>query len=730
MAFSQFAQNNFPRVASTLLVSALLCASGVAQVQNAKAGQILGSNDPGFTLRVNSDLVLTNVVVRDKKTGQIVRGLTAKDFTILENGKPQQIHTIDFQSVDAVTTPSEGTVSGASAAAVPVFDAKGSIDEKALENHRLIVLMFDLSSMEVEDLDRAIAAAQHYVNDQMQPADLVALVSYGTSPTVDQDFTSDKALLLRGLARYSGIEGQGLQAGGSGSTNGTADVGAAYTPDENEYNYINIDLKLYAIADIARSLERINAKKSLLFFSGGLTRTGIENQASLHAAVNAAVRANMSIYSADIRGLQALPPVGDSQTGSLQGNAAYSGAAVQNQLDSNFDSQETLSTIASDTGGKAFFDTNNFAPAFTRIQRDTAAYYMIGFRSSNPARDGKYRRLTIRVRRSGVKLEYRPGYFAPADFHHTTHEDRERELQQQLDSDLPATDLLVYLDAFYFRTGDDSFFVPVSLIVPGSQIPFTQKSEKDKATLDVIGVVKNHANVEVGNVRDTVKLKLSASQQVRQKNVQYTTGFTLAPGTYHLKFIVRENETGQMGSFEADITIPEYKKNALKLSSVVLSSQSLPFPKKSANPLVRDGVEWVPNVAHVFAANQHLYLLYEVYDPARAPAATPGKAKLPANDDANTPVRVLSSAEFLDGAKMVYATPLLEATRINLPQRDAVAFLLDVPLDKLPPGLYTCQVTVIDDAAGAFSFPRLALRVRPAGTETSSEHSSTPAKTL
>ena len=728
--FLQFAPNHCTRVASALLASLWLCASNAAQVQNAKAGQIVGSNGAGFTLRVNSDLVLTNVVVRDKKTGQIVRGLTAKDFTILENGKPQQIHTIDFQSVDAVTTPSEGTVSGASTPTAPVLDAKGNIDEKMLENHRLIVLMFDLSSMEVEDLDRALAAARHYVNDQMQPADLVALVSYGTSPSVDQDFTADKTLLLRGLARYSGIEGQGLQAGGSGSTNGTADVGAAYTPDENEYNYINIDLKLYAIADIARSLERINAKKSLLFFSGGLTRTGIENQASLHAAVNAAVRANMSIYSADIRGLQALPPVGDSQTGSLQGNAAYSGAAVQNQLDSNFDSQETLSTIASDTGGKAFFDTNNFAPAFTRIQHDTAAYYMIGFRSSNPARDGKFRRLTIRVRRRGVKVEYRPGYFAPADFRHTAHEDRERELQQQLDSDLPATDLLVYLDAFYFRTGDNSFFVPVSLIVPGSQIPFTQKSDKDKATLDVIGVVKNRANVEVGNVRDTVKLKLNASQQVRQKNVQYTTGFTLAPGTYHLKFIVRENETGQMGSFEADITIPEYKKNALKLSSVILSSQSIPYTKKSANPLVRDGVEWVPNVAHVFAANQQLYLLYEVYDPARAAAATPGNAKQHANTDATTPVRVLSSAEFLDGTRKVYATPLLEATRINLPQRDAVAFLLDVPLDKLPPGLYTCQVTVIDDAAGAFSFPRLALRVRPAGTETASKSLSTPAKTL
>ncbi len=718
----RFSPSRRPKAAFALL-AALLCSAPVAvqaQVQNAQAGQWSNKGGTGFTLHVNTDLVLTNVVVRDKKTGQIVSGLTAKDFTVLENGKPQQIRTLDYESVDAVTAPAEGTVSGTSATATPVFNARGGVDEKALENHRLIVLMFDLSSMEVEDLDRALAAARHYVNDQMQPADLVALVSYGTSPTVDQDFTADKTVLLRGLARYSGIEGQGLQAGGTGSTNGTADVGASYTPDENEYNYINIDLKLYAIADIAKSLERINAKKSLLFFSGGLTRTGIENQASLHAAVNAAVRANMSIYSADIRGLQALPPVGDSQTGSLQGNAAYSGAAVQNQLDSNFDSQETLSTMASDTGGKAFFDTNNFAPAFTRIQRDTAAYYMIGFRSSNLARDGKYRRLTIRVHRNGVRLEYRPGYFAPADFRHTTHEDRERELEAQLDSDLPATDLLVYLDAFYFRTGDNSFFVPISLIVPGSQIPFTQKSDKDKATLDVIGVVKNRANVEVGNVRDTVKLKLSASQQVRQKNVQYTTGFTLVPGTYHLKFIVRENETGQMGSFEADITIPEYKKNALKLSSVVLSSQSIPFAKKSIDPLVRDGVEWVPNVAHVFAANQHLYLLYEVYDPARAAAVKDGKVQPSAGDAAEVPVRVLSSAEFLDGTRKVYATPLLEATRINLPQRDAVSFLLDVPLDKLPPGLYTCQVTVIDDAAGAYAFPRLALRVRPAGTESAS----------
>ena len=712
-----------------LVVCGFLASSlAVAAKQNAATSGQPGTNANGtFTLKMRSDLVLTNIVVRDKKTGQIVRGLTQNDFTVLENGKPQRIQSFDYQSVDAVTNPDEGTVSG-QAALGAVLNTNGSVNQTALENRRLIVLMFDMTSMQVEDLDRAVAAAKKYVQNQMQPADLVALVSFATSVSVDQDFTSDKTLLLRGLDRYNGNEGQGLAAGGSGSTSGVADTSASYTPDENEYNYINVDLKLYAIADIAHSLERINAKKSLLFFSGGLTRTGIENQASLHAAVNAAVRANLSIYSADIRGLQALPPVGDSQTGSLQGNAAYSGAAVQNQLDSNFDSQETLSTLSTDTGGKAFFDTNNFAPAFQRIQRDTAAYYMLGFRSTNPARDGKYRRLTVRIHRSGVKLEYRPGYYAPADFRHTTSDDRERELDEQLNSDLPATDLLVYLDAFYFRTAEDSFFVPVSLIVPGSQIPFTQKSDQDKATLDVIGVVKNHANIEVGNVRDTVKLKLHTSQQARHKNIQYTTGFTLAPGTYHLKFVVRENETGQMGSFEADITVPDYKKSAVKLSSVVLSSQSVPFTKKSTNPLVRDGVQWIPNIAHVFSANQHLYLFYEVYDPARAKNAKDKAEKTGKQDSAEESVRVLGSAELLDGMKKVYETQMVTATRINLPQRDAAAFLFDVPLDKLAPGLYTCQVTAIDDAAGAFSFPRLALRVRPAGTASSTAANTATAK--
>jgi hypothetical protein len=235
-------------------------------------------------------------------------------------------------------------------------------------------------------------------------------------------------------------------------------------------------------------------------------------------------------------------------------------------------------------------------------------------------------------------------------------------------------------------------------------------------------------------VRDTVKLSVNQAQQVERKNIQYSTGFTLAPGCYQLKFVVRENQTGAMGSFETLINVPDLKKVPVKLSSVVLASQRTPVKdKNSTNPLDRDGVQWVPNVAHVFRQNQHLYLLYEVYDPTRekdAPAQAPSPG-LGRREDG--PVRVLTSMELLSGGVKVYETPVVTATSLNEPQRGAVAFQFDVPLTDLKPGTYVCQINVIDDAGGSFSFPRVAVRVlaapaaTPAATTTASV--STPAAT-
>jgi len=128
-------------------------------------------------------------------------------------------------------------------------------------------------------------------------------------------------------------------------------------------------------------------------------------------------------------------------------------------------------------------------------------------------------------------------------------------------------------------------------------------------------------------------------------------------------------------------------------------------PSKGDDPLVRNGQEYVPNISHVFRQDQHMYLLYEIYNPAREKAAAGAKENKSA-------VNLLGSLELIQGSTKVYETPIVQAKQINVESRDAVAFELDVPLNGLKPGQYLCQLNVIDDAAGSFAFPRFAMLVR------------------
>jgi len=213
----------------------------------------------------------------------------------------------------------------------------------------------------------------------------------------------------------------------------------------------------------------------------------------------------------------------------------------------------------------------------------------------------------------------------------------------------------------------------------------------------------------LSTIRSTVKLAVDTSDNVKKKNVQYDTVLTLTSGRYHLKCVVRENQTGRMGSFETDLDIPDFRSQPLKMSSIVLASQ-LQLAKKNStpNPLVRDGQEIIPNVTHVFSAAQHLLLYYEVYDPGRANAQESS-----ADGQARGGIHLLTNVAFFRGKAKVFESSLVELNELNARDRKAGVFQLDVPLNPLKPGFYTCQVNVIDDAAGRFLFPRLALLVRP-----------------
>src|SRR5882672_8229590 len=724
-----------------LNVSLSVFAQDAPQSQSSQPSQQTQQpQQPQYRVRVTSELVLVNVVVRDKKGG-LVTDLKKDDFTLLEDGKRQAISTFDFENVDELKTPgaAEATVSGAAPDSGSLLRSNEQPASLNARDRRLMLLFFDFSGMQPEDIERSVGAAKKFVQTRMQPADMIAVVSLSTNMRIDLDFSDDKTKVLSVLNSYTSGQGQGFDNGLTGSSEGAAETGGAFTADDTDYNTFNADRKLLALQAIMQTLGKISQKKAVIYFSNGISQNGVDNQSALRAATASAVKANVSIYPVDIRGLQAFPPGGEAQNASLHGQSAYNGAAVLNDLSSNASTQETLSTLAADTGGKAFFDSNDFGAVFSQVQKDSSAYYVLGFTSSNAMKDGRFRHLKVQLNRPDLKLDYRSGSYAGRDFEHLNRADREQQIQDELASELSQTDVAVYAGASYFRQDDSHYYLSVSLVIPGSQIPFVLAKDKDNATIDVIGEARTaDSKFAIGHQRDTVKLALDSAQQVRHKNVQYNTGFLLAPGSYHLKFVVRENQSGRMGSFETDVQIPDLRKAPLRMSSVVLSSQRVPAAAKKGSgphPLVQNQTELVPNITHVFTQDQHLYLQYEVYDAARGKNPTPtpvanGAANSGASNSGpnvaagdaakNIPqtkapkdsVRVFTSIEFLQGGMKIYESKPILANEVTAPDRRAVIFQIDLPLQALKPGFYVCQVNVVDDVSGNFAFPRSPILVK------------------
>ena len=672
---------------TVLLLVLLLVAAPVAQ------------QTPRPVFRSDVNLVVVDVVVRDR-TGAVVRGLTAADFEVREDDKPQQVTSFDVEEVATapqpatpspqLLTPGTPAPSTTSATATPVRRGE-------LAGRRLIVLLFDLSSMQPEELERATRAATDYVDHQMSDADLVAITTIDTTLKVVADFTGDREQVKTTLGQFTAVDAIAFESPAAETTatdEAAAAGGDAVSADTAEYDLFNNDARLRGLRTLADMLGSIEQKKSLLYFSGGMTRSGTDNQVELRAATSSAVRANMSIYPVDTRGLQAIVPGGDASRPSARGVSAFSGRGVNQQFDRLFASQETLQTLASDTGGRAFMDTNDFGEAFAQVQRDTSLSYLLGYNSSNASKDGRFRRITVRAKKPGLRVEHRAGYYAERDFAHTNRQDRERQLQEQLAAPVSATDLPVMVSAGWFRLAPDRYYVPLSVAVPGGAL----RESPQRDTLDVLGIVRDEQGRPVGRLRETLDIAPDPSG-VASRQLLYQAGLTLPPGRFVVKVVVRENANGTMGSFESAVFVPDLRQAPVKVSSVTLSTQIRPTTgrQRSDNPLIREGVELLPSLTHVVDRTQKMYFYYEVYEPQ---VAAGGSSLLK------------TSLAFYRGSVKVFETPLVERSDLDAPDRRAALFQFEVPADAFKPGLYTCQVNIIDDVAGRFAFPRLALYVR------------------
>lgn len=324
-----------------------------------------------------------------------------------------------------------------------------------------------------------------------------------------------------------------------------------------------------------------------------------------------------------------------------------------------------------------------------------SAYYLLGYSSTNTVKDGRFRRIQVRVKREGVRVEARAGYFAERDFAHTSRSDRETQLQEQLFSPVSSTDVPVMVTGGYFRLTADRYYVPISVAVPGYAVPVG--SEKEEISLDILGVVSDEQGRPVGRMRETLKFPPATGATLAGKQVLYQSGMNLPPGRFSVKVVVRENTHGRIGSFESPLRVPELKQALLKVSSVVLGTQLQPSSRgRTENPLVRDGQQLVPNVTHVIGRDQRVFFYYEVYEPSQTDGAP----------------FVRTSLAFFRGKVKVLETPAVERTTLDAPDRKASVFRFELPAGSLGPGLYTCQINIIDANAGTFTFPRLAFYVR------------------
>ena len=466
-------------------------------------------------------------------------------------------------------------------------------------------------------------------------------------------------------------------------------------------------------------LKSFPEKKALIYFSSGVTGTGMENEAQLEATVNLAEKSNMVIYPIDARGLMAAPPGGDASTAASRGSGVYSGAVYNSQRSAVNASQDTLNSLAVDTGGKMFVDSNNIALGIENVQKAMSSYYLIGYYSTNDKEDGKYRKIGVKLngnKLNGGKLQYRQGYYAEKNWQKMNGEDKEFQITQALSAGDPVTDIPLVLEPDYFRVAPTVYYVPVSIRVPGSVVATAQKGGAAESILDFAGQVQDDTHAGVGNVRDNIKIKLDGANAERatKGTYQYDAGFTLQPGAYHLKFVVRENVSGKMGTFEGRFVVPDLSADTagLKLSSIILSNQRNAVTdavgsaerasrqSMTANPLIVGGEKVIPNVTKVFRRSQTLYVNFDVYDAQPDPADTKSRR-----------VKVSMSLFNRSGVKAFEVGPI-DATQVSATRPEAVPVQFQIPLKDIPAGEYISQITAVDEVGRKFAFPRARLVVR------------------
>jgi VWFA-related protein len=622
--------------------------------------------------RAAVDLVHLDVSVLDK-TRMPVRGLTAADFIVLEDGKPQAVSTftaVDYPDVEPPSTPWMRTVES---------DVRRN---DTLDDRRLFVIVLDdgMAQANLQAVRAGKDAAKKFI-ERLGPSDLAAVL-FTMRNQHSQDYTSDKSKLLAAIDRYaSGFRGMGRIEDG---------------PNTDEF-YLRASTEV--LRRIAEALTALPQRRKTLVYIGqgipvdpatasapvliGSGQAMAVGNAGMHSvllhrtmqALAAAQRANVNIYTLDPCGLR-VPPPPPTVGWQTAGPEATCVAGLE---------QEFLKDLAHATGGRAAIDMNDLAPAVEQIFVENASYYLIGFQSTNPRQDGKFRRLEVKVNRPDVEVRARNGY----NERHAGRAEREAELEvsaplaKAISGLLPKGDVpLQVWAASYAVPGQRNTNVAITL---GVRQALGARSTAMTETVDVsIDVFTPEGKRRTGkSAKVAVTLRPGAAGDV---GYEIVSSLPLAPGRYQLRIGAKLMSDASTGSIYYDLVVPDVSRDAVAISAIALTAAP---GVATASAEVMPWLPVRPTTARLFARTDIVTAFARLYQQRQSSSASSGfgQAGQPRVVTLSVPARArVFDAE---GREVWTVTENLDGNQLALGHVD---LSLAIPISRLQPGPHMLAV--------------------------------------
>ena len=658
-----------------LLALALVAAAAAVDGQQpAPAGAPApepATGQPPLTFKVEVDYVEVDATVTDA-AGHPLRDLRQDDFEVLEDGQRQRLTV--FSHVEVPIERPDPPLFRASPVEPDVATNRRAFDG------RLFVLVLDDLHTDVTRTARVRAAASRFIERHLGANDLTAIVTTGAIANGSQEFTSSRARLLAAVNRFSGRRLPSVTRPALRSSGG-APAGADDAEQADKARRM-----LAALQGVSDFLAGVRGRrKSVVLFSEG-TDYDISNQIAnryasdisnaMRAAVASATRGNVSYYAVDPRGL-----VGVEDQIEMASPSGSPGAAGS-PFDSTRRSQDMLRLLAEETGGLAVVNRNDYEEPFARIIRENSSYYVLGYYSDNTKRDGRFRKVDVRVRRPGALVRARRGYTAsrrnPAAPSPRAPAAASPEIREALASPVPVGGLPFTASAVPFRGADGRASVLVVLEVDGSRFQFPLRDGKPATDLELLAVPFDAGGRARDGQRDTITITPRAESRavLVARGIRILRRLELPPGRYALKLAVRETASGAVGSLGLDLDVPDFSKGPLVMSGLVLTSAAAAAtPTARPDEMLADVLPRPPTVRRVFPRGDELSVFAEIYDHVRGPHRVE-----------------IGTTVTDDGGALVYSQTDTRGSDELQARGDGFGHVRTLPLKEMPPGRYVLRV--------------------------------------